>query len=212
MATKLEYSQLSLYVYNTANDQNRPLLPTGWTQVAYHPDDAIGFSYGIFRNTATNEVVVAYTGTNEKKVVDFLVANLPAGVGLGSPQVTAAAYVAAQTIKTYGIENVSFTGHSLGGGHRPDDRVVLLEPVLLGNGVLQDRSLGAAAIHRRLGRWPGRCAEQGRRVCREVAQALPRGAGHHLFHQSLGEKSVYLQKYPLGVIDRQIERPARATT
>lgn len=71
MATKLEYSQLSLYVYNTADEQNRPLLPTGWTEVAYYPDDLVGFSYGIFRNTATNEVVVAYTGTNEKKVVDF---------------------------------------------------------------------------------------------------------------------------------------------
>lgn len=29
---------------------------------------------------------------------------------------------------------------------------------------------------------------------------------------TLGQKSVYLQKYPLGVIDRQIDRPAGATT
>ena len=77
MATKQEYAQLSLYVYNvTGTPENRPNLLVGWTALEYHPDDAIGFSYGIFQNSVTQEVVVAYTGTNEKKVADFLLANL----------------------------------------------------------------------------------------------------------------------------------------
>ena len=104
MATKEEYAQLSLYVYNvTIRLDNRPELPsTDWTVLDYHPDDAIGFSYGIFRNNATGEVVVSYTGTNEKQVADFLLANLPARVGLSSLQVNAAARAATSAIKTYG--------------------------------------------------------------------------------------------------------------
>lgn len=66
MATKDEYAQLSLYVYNAAGrDENRPLEPAGWEKLEYHPDGALGFSYGIFRRIGTAEVVVAYAGTNQ---------------------------------------------------------------------------------------------------------------------------------------------------
>lgn len=118
MVTKEEYAQLSLYVYNVIGRlDNRPETPSSdWKVREYHPDDAIGFSYGIFQNSVTQEVVVAYTGTNEKKVADFLLANLSAGVGLSSLQVNAAARVAASAIDTYGASKVTFTGHSLGGG------------------------------------------------------------------------------------------------
>ena len=117
MATKQEYAQLSLYVYDVkVNPDNRPLLPNGWSRIEYHPDDAIGFSYGVFRNSATNEVIVAYTGTNEAQAADWLLASLPAGAGLPSLQVNAAAAIAARVRRDYGAENVSFTGHSLGGG------------------------------------------------------------------------------------------------
>ncbi|WP_096696131.1 hypothetical protein [Polaromonas sp. AER18D-145] len=117
MASKEVAAQLALYVYNvTRNLENRPELPDGWARLEYHPDDAIGFSYGVFQNSATGEVVVSFTGTNEKQVADFLLANLPAGVGLSSLQVNAAARVAANAISTYGASNVTFAGHSLGGG------------------------------------------------------------------------------------------------
>ena len=120
MATPQEFAQLSLYVYNIAlgaEQKNRPELPsTDWIRLEYHPDDAIGFSYGVFQNSATGEVVVSFTGTNEKKVADFLLANLPAGVGFYSPQVAEATLIAARVIDKYGAANVSFTGHSLGGG------------------------------------------------------------------------------------------------
>ena len=120
MATKKELAQLSLYVYNVpadAEQKNRPNLPSSdWVVLEYSPDNTLGFSYGIFKNNSTGEVVVAYTGSNEKLVVDFLLTNIPAGVGVGSTQISGAAVVAARTIQTYGAQNVSFTGHSLGGG------------------------------------------------------------------------------------------------
>ena len=66
MATKNEYAQLSLYVYNaTGRLDNRPLLPAGWEELEYQRDGGLGFSYGIFRRTDTTEVVVAYAGTNQ---------------------------------------------------------------------------------------------------------------------------------------------------
>ena len=100
MATKEEFAQLSLYVYNvTGSDDNRPLLPsTDWIRLEYYPDDGVGFSYGVFQNQATGEVVVSFTGTNEKKAADFLLANLPAGIGVYSPQVEAATLVSARII------------------------------------------------------------------------------------------------------------------
>lgn len=115
MATQQDYAQLSLYVYNTQESTNKPLL-SHWEELEYHTDDAIGFSYGVFRDVSSGEVVVAYTGSNERLVADFGLANIPAGAGLSSLQVNAAARVAATAIATYGAENVTFTGHSLGGG------------------------------------------------------------------------------------------------
>ena len=115
MATTQEYAQLSLYVYDVkVNPDNRPLLPgPDWERVEYHPDDAIGFSYGVFRNLATSEVIVAFTGTNERQAADFLLANLPAGIGLSSPQINAAAAVSARVRRDYGGANVSFTDIAL---------------------------------------------------------------------------------------------------
>jgi hypothetical protein len=115
MTTTTEYALLSLYVYDVKNKPgNRPLLPKSWEKVALSPDDALGFSYGIFKNTATNEVVIAYTGTNEKMIADWA-SNITAGTGTLSPQVIEAAKVFLDTRKWAG-NNITTTGHSLGGG------------------------------------------------------------------------------------------------
>ena len=119
MATISDSALLSLYVYDVAlkinsnGESNRPRLPDGWTPVLGSPakDDTNGFSYGVFRHTS-GEVVVAYTGTNQD--VDWI-SNLGNGGGLGSQQVTSAALVYLQARDTYG-DNITFTGHSLGGG------------------------------------------------------------------------------------------------
>lgn len=47
MATREEYALLSMYVYNVTNEKNRPDVPRGWTRLEYHPDNALGLSYGV---------------------------------------------------------------------------------------------------------------------------------------------------------------------
>ncbi|MBI5907007.1 MAG: DUF2974 domain-containing protein, partial [Burkholderiales bacterium] len=116
MATKDEYAQLSLYVYDINPDRgrldNRPLLPTGWEELEYQPDGQYGFSYGVFRRIGTTEVVVAYAGTNSD--IDW-VANVKNGIGLSSTQTTEAALAYLTAKQAYG-SNITLTGHSLGGG------------------------------------------------------------------------------------------------
>lgn len=121
MVTVNEAAQLSLYVYNIQRDaeqDNRPLLPSAdWVRLEYQPDNSLGFSYGVFQNAATHEIVVSFTGSNEKLAVDFLGTNIPAGLGLSGFQINQAAAVANRIINAYGAQNhVTFTGHSLGGG------------------------------------------------------------------------------------------------
>lgn len=81
MATKEEYAQLSLYVYQTKDLTNRPLLPFGWEEAEpLHLDDSLtGFSYGVFRRTGSDEIVVAYTGSNQMLFVDYMGTNIPGG-------------------------------------------------------------------------------------------------------------------------------------
>ena len=124
MASKEECAQLSLFVYGVgpnANQQNRPLLPSTWELAEpLHPDDAAGFSYGVFRRIGTTEIVVAYTGSNEGLVADYLGTNIPAALGNASLQVPQAALAYEKVLKSYGTDiagsNITFTGHSLGGG------------------------------------------------------------------------------------------------
>ena len=112
MTTKAEYAQMSLYVYQALRSRNRPAAPTGWAQLELSSEAIDGFSYGVFRRIGTNEVVVAYTGTNQS--VDWI-ANLTNGIGLVSATATSAARVYLQAKQAYGSD-ITLTGHSLGGG------------------------------------------------------------------------------------------------
>jgi VCBS repeat-containing protein len=115
MASTETYAQLALYVYNIddeANPANRPLVPDGWELLEYHPDNSWGFSWGAFRREGSDEVVIAYTGTNSG--IDW-VANLANGGGMSSSQTTEAALAYLTAKANYG-SNITFTGHSLGGG------------------------------------------------------------------------------------------------
>ena len=47
---------------------------------------------------------------------DFAVANVPLGLGLNSPQMIQAVSLVLETIRQYPDAEISFTGHSLGGG------------------------------------------------------------------------------------------------
>lgn len=121
MATIAELSLLALRVYSTPAaisttpskrtlEINRPAIPAGWTEHEWHADELDGFSYGVYQRG--KDVVIAYTGTNEWF---DLVSNIVTAVGMGSSQITKAAIAYLNAQKKYG-KNISFTGHSSGGG------------------------------------------------------------------------------------------------
>jgi hypothetical protein len=66
MATDLEYMQMSTNVY-AASDKNYVGAPSGWTRLDWVADDGWGFSAGAYIKDGTNEIVIAYAGTNEPK-------------------------------------------------------------------------------------------------------------------------------------------------
>jgi Ca2+-binding RTX toxin-like protein len=110
------YSILALRVYAGTDDLkngifNRPIVPADWLEIESHPDNAKGFSWGAYQSG--NDIVIAYAGTNSE--IDWL-GNITIGVGLSSPQVTEAALAYMQIRAANPSANISFTGHSLGGG------------------------------------------------------------------------------------------------
>jgi Ca2+-binding RTX toxin-like protein len=114
MATIQEYSLLSTSVY-PRTDVNAAPLPQGWEKIVVTGNESIsGFSAGAYKNG--NEIVIAYTGTNEKLVKDFVVANIPAGIGLISAQVIEAMIFYLEIKNANPDAKITFTGHSLGGG------------------------------------------------------------------------------------------------
>ena len=74
MITNEIYAQLALRVYAASlvdEDQdksNRPRVPNGWTEVSWQVDNSAGFSYGVYRNSASGEVVVSYSGTMRRLI------------------------------------------------------------------------------------------------------------------------------------------------
>ena len=115
MTTVYEAVRLSASVYSKTPAEQITEGPD-WERLEYYPDFAVtGFSAGVFRKRGTNEIVIAYTGTNELQVADYAFGNIPAADGNYSFQVESAMRLYMRTKATYG-SNISFTGHSLGGG------------------------------------------------------------------------------------------------
>ena len=124
MVTKLDYAALSAFVYNNIKKGGNKLstLPLGWTELPIYPNGIngitstfTGFNARAYRNGT--DIVIAYEGTDTdnawKTVQDFMLGNT-AGAGF-SPQLIQAALFYEQVKAQYG-SNITFTGHSLGGG------------------------------------------------------------------------------------------------
>lgn len=116
MPTLQEYALLSNSVYNRTEKNRTVVLPsTEWTaERPWIQDLANGFSAGVYKKGS--DIVIAYTGTNEKWFADFALANIPAFTGLPSPQVWEAMKLYLQVVHDNPSANITFTGHSLGGG------------------------------------------------------------------------------------------------
>lgn len=114
MADKLDYALLANRVYRRP-EENKINLPAEWQELAWYDDHLIsGYSAGVYQGSG--EIVISFTGTNEAKLEDFALANLPAGVGIISTQVIQAMKLVMQVMSAHPGATISFTGHSLGGG------------------------------------------------------------------------------------------------
>lgn len=77
--------------------------------------DGTGFAAIAYRNPSTNEVVIAYRGTNSTELVDWTKNNLNIGMGEVPVQYTEASHFYNLVAEKYGKDNITVIGHSLGG-------------------------------------------------------------------------------------------------
>ncbi len=117
MPDTIDYALFATRVY-AASDDNRTGVPTGWTELTWQADyNLSGFSAGAYRKG--NEVVIAYTGTNQEFGLNAdWWSNILAGTGiLSAPQVfDAMRFYLDVKAANPDATSFTFTGHSLGGG------------------------------------------------------------------------------------------------
>ena len=115
MIDKLIYAQLSGCAYPRA-DKNQTPIPEGWDEIHKPVNDFItGFSVGVYKSKNGDEIVIAFTGTDEERYVDHVFGNI-AIIGLPAAQVFQGAKFAMQIMEENHGAKIRFTGHSLGGG------------------------------------------------------------------------------------------------
>ena len=114
----LDYAALSAIIYNDIRSDKNKLTnsPSGWSQIL--DDSNAGFSAGAYRNG--NDIVIAYKGSDNLQAdvnggLDWST-NLLSFLGAGSPQVVSAALFYEAVKAANPGANITFTGHSLGGG------------------------------------------------------------------------------------------------
>lgn len=123
------YALLAANVYGATNNdsQGEPLVRSEINTLPLPSDDwvviaervsASGFMSRAYKNVSTGEVVIAYAGTTGESGMDWLSGNIPAGTGYPSPQVVEAAEFYLDVLNSPDGQSaqISFTGHSLGGG------------------------------------------------------------------------------------------------
>ena len=115
MPSTNDYALLSNRVYFRTPVNRTVVAASGWVEKQWARDQSLtGFSAGVYQKGS--DIVIAYTGTNEKWFSDFTFANIPAFTGLPSPQVWEAMKLYLQVQQDNPSANITFTGHSLGGG------------------------------------------------------------------------------------------------
>jgi hypothetical protein len=124
MTTQVEYALLAANSYAVKDSvtslKNTISIPDGWGKFG---DDRINNATGFTARAYTNgsEICIAYTGTtfegSVNNVGDWLLGNITAGTGtVLAPQIVDAAKFYLDIQKANPGANITFTGHSLGGG------------------------------------------------------------------------------------------------
>jgi hypothetical protein len=127
MPNIFEYALMAGDVYDgVRSDLNDIPIPQGWERLRYVADDTTlatppfetstetGFSAGVFKNSATGEIVISFTGTNE--TIDWR-ANIALGLGGVLTRQLSQAIELVLDVKAANLgASITFTGHSLGGG------------------------------------------------------------------------------------------------
>ncbi len=112
MPSAIEYALIATRAYD-ASPNNRTGVPSGWTELTWQPDyNLSGFSAGAYQNGS--DIVVAFTGTNQG--IDWASNGLAGSGLLPAPQIFDAMRFYLDIKAAHPGANISFTGHSLGGG------------------------------------------------------------------------------------------------
>ena len=121
MTTAIEYALMAGHAYRTTRDKINWLpAPQGWAPFFPVPDPTTpgfptthGFEAVSF--TKGTDIVISYAGTDEDSLGD-IAADFNLLIGIGSKQLLQAAKYYLQVKATNPAANITFTGHSLGGG------------------------------------------------------------------------------------------------
>src|SRR4249919_3598040 len=120
MDTNALYALFAANVYSVSpavrTDLNAAPLPGPEWSVILNRSTATGFMARAYKNATTGEVVVAYAETTSENWLDWATGNVPAAAGLPAPQVAEAAQFYLDVLQLQPNADITFTGHSLGGG------------------------------------------------------------------------------------------------
>ncbi|MFH2210689.1 MAG: VCBS domain-containing protein [Pseudomonadota bacterium] len=118
MPTSPEYAMMAGNVYRASRDENnRVPVPFGWKPIdgSYEVNTHTGFEAIAYKRNGTNEIVISYAGTDPNELPDWI-NNVQMGVGLKSTQLLQAADFYQKIKQSNPGADITFTGHSLGGG------------------------------------------------------------------------------------------------